>query len=51
MIGGFCSVCYYVQNGPNDELEILFQFLRYWGLSCISNMHNIFIFDDRRNLC
>ena len=22
----------YVQNGSNDEMEILFQFLRYWGL-------------------
>ena len=22
----------YVQTGPNDELEILFQFLQYWNL-------------------
>ena len=22
----------YIQNGPNDELEILFQFLQYRGL-------------------
>ena len=34
----------YVQNGPNDELEILFQFLRYWGLQHNWIMRNSFMF-------
>ena len=33
----------YVQNGPNDELKIFFQFLRYWGLQHNLNICNAFM--------
>ena len=33
----------YVQSGPNDELKILFQFLRYWGLQHNLNICNAFM--------
>ena len=37
----------YVQNGLNDKMEILFQFLRYWGLRHKWNMCDGFMFDRR----
>ena len=37
----------YVQNCLNDELDILFQFLQYWGLQHNWNIHNAFMFNDR----
>ena len=40
----------YVQNGSNDEMEMLFHFLRYWGLQHNWNMHNVFMFDDRHGV-
>ena len=40
----------YVQNGSNDEMEILFQFLRYWGLQHNWNMRNAFMFDNRHGV-
>ena len=40
----------YVQNGSNDEMEILFQFLRYWGLQHNWNMCNAFMFDNRHGV-
>ena len=36
----------YVQNGPNDELEISFHFLQYWELQHSRNMGNAFMFDS-----
>ena len=36
----------YVQNGSNDEMEILFQFLRYWGLQHNWNMCNVCLIID-----
>ena len=38
------------QNGSNNEMEILFQFLRYWGLQHNWNMHNAFTFDNRHGV-
>ena len=38
---------HYVQNGSNDEMEILFQCLRCQGLQHNWNMHNAFMFDGR----
>ena len=35
----------YVQNRPSDDTEIMFQFLRYWGLRHNWDMRNAFIFD------
>ena len=43
-------VSQYVQNGPNDEMEILFHFLRYWGLQHNWNMCNAFMFDSRHGV-
>ena len=40
----------YVQNGSNDEIEILFRFLRYWGLQHNWNMYNAFMFDNRHGV-
>ena len=37
-------------NGSNDEMEILFQFLRYWGLQHNWNMRNAFMFDNRHGV-
>ena len=37
----------HVQNVPNDELEIIFRFLWYWGLQHIWNMWNSFLFNGR----
>ena len=40
----------YAQNGSNDEMEILLQFLRYWGLQHNCNMRNAFKFDNRHGV-
>ena len=40
----------YVQNGPRDEREIIFQFLRYGGLQHNWNMRNAFLFDGRHGV-
>ena len=37
----------YVQSGPNEELEIVFQFFQYLGLLHNWNMRNAFMFDSR----
>ena len=39
-----------VKNGPNDELEILFQILRFWGPQHNWDMHNVFMFDSRHEM-
>ena len=43
-------VSQYVQNGPNDEMKILFQLLRYSGLQHNWNMQNVFMFDGRHGV-
>ena len=40
----------YVQNGSNDEMEILLQILCYWGLQHNWNVHNAFMFDNRHGV-
>ena len=42
-----CIFGQYVQNGPKDEMEIMFQSLRQQGLQHNLNMRNLVIFDGR----
>ena len=35
----------FTQVDPNSEIEIIFLFLRYWGLCHNWNMRNAFVFD------
>ena len=40
----------YVQNGSNDEMEILFQFLHYWWLQHNCNLCNAFMFNYKQRV-
>ena len=37
-------------DDPNDELEVLFEFLWYWELQHIRDMHKAFMFDSRHRV-
>ena len=40
----------FTQVDPELEMEIVFLFLRYWGLRHNWNMHNAFVFDARHGV-
>ena len=40
----------FTQVDPKSEMEIVFLFLRYWGLRHNWNMRNAFLFDGRHGV-
>ena len=44
------SFSQYVQNGPNDEMEMVFQNLRYWELQHYWNICNAFMFVSKHGV-
>ena len=40
----------FTQVDPNSEMEIVFLFLRYWGLCHNWDMRNAFVFDGRHGV-
>ena len=44
------GICKFTQVDPKLEMEIVFLFLRYWGLHHNWDMHNAFVFDGRHGV-
>ena len=40
----------FTQADPKSEMEIVFLFLRYWGLRHSWDLHNAFVFDGRHGV-